>query len=134
MKKTLIAAMFAMTMIITLSGFASVPTQAKTDNYTLSGYCGGMGLKKKIMKATYDGYKIKVSGYGTRTGLRVQNPKGEKIKTKTYKISKKCKVGAGGCMRTYKKFLKEEGRRGRLQGFVDIRLKNNQVTYIDYGF
>ena len=106
MKKTLLAAILTLAMMITLSALASVPTQAKTRDYWVRGYCGGMGLKRKQMKAAYHGYKI----------------------------SRKCKVGAGGYERTYKRFLADRGRTGQLEGFVDLHVKNNRVIYIDYGF
>ena len=134
MKKTLLAAILTLAMMITLSAMASVPTQAKTREYWVRGYCGGMELKRKQMKAAYHGYKIRVCGYGRLSRHSSDDSKTQVLRKRTYKISRKCKVGAGGCERTYKRFLKDRGRTGRLEGFVDLHVKNNQVIYIDYGF
>ena len=134
MKKTLIAAIFTLAMIITLSGLTSVPTQAKSRDYWVRGYCGGMDLNRKQMKAAYHGYKIRVCGYGRTSRHSGNDTKTQALKKRTYKISRKCKVGAGGYERSYKRFLKDRGRTGRLEGFVDLHVRNNQVIYIDYGF
>jgi len=134
MKKTLIATILTLAVLIVMPGLFSLPAHAKSNNYWISGYCGGMGLKQKKMNAAYKGNTIRISGYGSKSQCEAADSKTKKLKARTYKISNRCKVGAAGCEMSYKRFLKEEGRKGRLEGFADIRVLNNVVVYIDYGF
>ena len=125
---------FSLIFIIAISGFVSVPAQAKSKNYWISGYGGGMDLKRRELKVSYKGNTVRISGYGRKASHLTGRGKTKKLKARTYKVSSKCKVGAGGYRTSYKSFLKEEGRKGRLEGFIDIRIKNNKIVYIDYSF
>ncbi len=134
MKNMLFYIIISLLMIFAMSGISAEPVHAKsTSNYRISGYGGGMGLKEKKLKVNYNGNQIKVSGYGRKYQNSGSHAKASKLKSRTYKVSSKCRVGAGGTTISYKKFLKEEGRKGSLDCFIDLHIKNNKIVYIDYG-
>ena len=134
MKNMLFYMIITLLMIFAMSGISIEPVHAKSpSNYQISGYGGGMGLKEKKLKVSYNGNQIKVSGYGRKSQNSGSHTKVSKLKAKTYKVSSKCRVGAGGTSVSYKKFLKEEGRKGHLEMFIDLHIKNNKIVYIGYG-
>ena len=133
MKKITKTLILSMILISAIAAIFSTPTYAKSKDYTISGYAGGMAFKQKKLKVAYNGNVIKVSGYGKKTGPSIKNARTRKLTPKSYKVDSSCKVGSGGYVQSYKHFLKEEGRKGRIYYFVDLKIKNNKVVYIDYG-
>ena len=111
-----------------------MPAFAQAVDYRFSGYGGGMGLKEKKMNVTYKGYKIRISGYGKENHNNMYHRTAtKKIRPRTYTVSSKCLVGAGGHNESYKAFLKNKGKKGRLDTFIDVHVKNNKVIYLSYG-
>ena len=134
MKKTVMTSILSLAFLLVILGFVSIPAQAKSKDFWVSGYGGGMELKKKQMKAVYNGNVLKISGYGRKTSPVKGYGKTKKLKARSKKNKKNCKVAVAGYETSYKTFLKEEGRKGRLEAFIDIHVKNNKIVYIDYGF
>lgn len=136
MKKLIIPMILSFVMIFAISGTVSTKAQAKSaarNNYWITGYGKGMGKKGNRLDVNYNGNKVTISGYGKVSPTFENLAKTTKLKTRTYKVSKKCTVGTCGREISYRKFLKENGRKGTLELLVDVHIKNNKVVYIDYG-
>lgn len=129
MKRIAATFLIAFAMIMAAMPVTKVPCQAKSKKaYWISGYGGEGDDEQKQIKAVYKGYKIRISGYGYKG-----KSKFKKLKPKTYKVSKKCKVYFGGVYKpiSYKKMLKKYGRKGKLILYIDIKIKNGKVVLID---
>ena len=134
MKKLIIPMILSFVMIFAISGFVSTKAQAKNNhrnNFWITGYGKGMGKKGNRLDVYYNGYKVKISGYGKVSPTFENLANTTKLKTKTYKVSRKCTVGTCGREISYRKFLKENGRKGTLELLIDVHIKNNK-HYINF--
>lgn len=106
----------------------------KSNTYWICGVTSEMETGIKTMKVSFNGYDLYVNGYISKanTLTKAFNKEKKKIKKKHFKITKSCKVDAGMGPENIKIFLKRN-KKGKITGFVELKIKQGKVVKIQYG-
>lgn len=105
--------------------------KAAGNSYWLTGQ-DGMSPDKK-MKVSWNGNKLFVSGYVTKKKTKYGKGVEKRWGKKSYGISSKCKMQYDNGSESFFEFQKRNGKRGKITGYMEIKIVNRKVVMIAYG-
>lgn len=133
-RKCFVSVILSLVLMVTAMFNSDIAEAAKSSkNYWLCGVTSEMGTDEKPIKILYDGYNLYVSGNaGEADSVWRASANKKKIKRRHLKIASNCTIAADNGKESIKKFLNRK-RKGKITGYVEIKVKKGKVIRIQYG-